>query len=31
LASISGIDLEDAILKKLEVNKKREWDSKDKR
>lgn len=31
LASISEIDLEDAILKKLEVNQKREWDSKDKR
>jgi NTP pyrophosphatase (non-canonical NTP hydrolase) len=27
LASVSGIDLEDAILKKLEVNDKREWDS----
>ena len=27
LASISGIDLEEAILKKLEVNAKREWDS----
>ena len=26
LASISGIDLEDAILKKIEVNKKRTWD-----
>jgi NTP pyrophosphatase (non-canonical NTP hydrolase) len=31
LASISGIDLEEAILKKLELNAKREWDSKDKR
>ena len=28
LASISGIDLEEAILKKLEVNAKREWDDK---
>ena len=27
LASISGIDLEEAILKKLEVNAGREWDS----
>ena len=27
LASISGIDLEEAILKKLEVNARREWDS----
>jgi len=26
LASISKIDLEDAILKKLEINAKREWD-----
>jgi NTP pyrophosphatase (non-canonical NTP hydrolase) len=26
LASVSGIDLEDAVLKKIEVNKKREWD-----
>jgi len=26
LASISGIDLEKAILDKIEVNKKREWD-----
>jgi NTP pyrophosphatase (non-canonical NTP hydrolase) len=26
LASVSGIDLEDAILKKIEVNKKRTWD-----
>ena len=26
LASVSGIDLEDAVLKKLEVNKTREWD-----
>ena len=25
LASIAGIDLEDAILKKLEINAKREW------
>ena len=31
LASISEIDLEDAILKKLEINTKREWDSKDKK
>jgi NTP pyrophosphatase (non-canonical NTP hydrolase) len=31
LASISRIDLEDAILKKLEINTKREWDSKDKK
>jgi 8-oxo-dGTP diphosphatase len=31
LASVSGIDLEDAILKKLEVNEIREWDSKDKK
>ena len=28
LASISGIDLEQAILKKLEVNASREWDNK---
>ena len=27
LASISEIDLEQAILKKLEINAKREWDS----
>jgi NTP pyrophosphatase (non-canonical NTP hydrolase) len=26
LASVSGIDLEQAILKKLEVNAKRDWD-----
>lgn len=26
LASISNIDLEEVILKKIEVNKKREWD-----
>jgi len=26
LASISGIDLEDAIIKKLSINSKREWD-----
>jgi NTP pyrophosphatase (non-canonical NTP hydrolase) len=26
LASVSGIDLEQAILKKLEVNARREWD-----
>jgi len=26
LASVSGIDLEDAVLKKIEVNKTREWD-----
>lgn len=26
LASVSGIDLEQAVLKKLEVNAKREWD-----
>lgn len=26
LASVTGIDLEQAILKKIEVNKKREWD-----
>ena len=30
LASITKIDLEDAILKKLEVNQKRDWDSEDK-
>jgi NTP pyrophosphatase (non-canonical NTP hydrolase) len=27
LASISGIDLEEAILKKLKLNARREWDS----
>lgn len=27
LSSVSGIDLEEAILRKLEVNKKRVWDS----
>jgi NTP pyrophosphatase (non-canonical NTP hydrolase) len=27
LASVSGIDLEEAVLKKIEVNKTREWDS----
>lgn len=26
LASITGIDLEDAVLKKLEINASREWD-----
>lgn len=26
LASISGIDLEEAVLKKIEVNKNRQWD-----
>ena len=26
LASVSGIDLEEAVLKKIEVNKTREWD-----
>ncbi len=26
LASVSGIDLEQAVLKKLEVNQSREWD-----
>ncbi len=26
LASISGIDLEEAVLKKIEVNKTRQWD-----
>ncbi|GAB4498899.1 MAG: nucleotide pyrophosphohydrolase [Anaerolineales bacterium] len=26
LASVSGIDLEDAVLKKIEVNKERSWD-----
>ena len=28
LASVSGINLEEAVLKKIEVNKKREWDVK---
>jgi 8-oxo-dGTP diphosphatase len=28
LASVSGIDLEDAVLKKIEVNKGRNWDVK---
>lgn len=28
LASVSGIDLEDAVLKKIEVNKGRSWDVK---
>lgn len=27
LASVSGIDLEEAVLKKIEVNKSREWDT----
>lgn len=27
LASVSGIDLETAVLKKIEVNKTREWDN----
>jgi NTP pyrophosphatase (non-canonical NTP hydrolase) len=27
LASVSGIDLENAVLKKIEVNKSREWDT----
>lgn len=27
LASVTGIDLEEAMLKKLEVNKTREWDN----
>ena len=27
LASVSGIDLEQAVLKKLEVNQSREWDT----
>jgi len=31
LASIAEIELEEAILKKLEVNEKREWDSKEKK
>jgi len=26
LASVTGVDLEEAMLKKLEVNRKREWD-----
>jgi NTP pyrophosphatase (non-canonical NTP hydrolase) len=26
LASVAGIDLEEAVLKKIEVNKSREWD-----
>ena len=26
LASVTGIDLEEAVLKKLEINKTREWD-----
>jgi NTP pyrophosphatase (non-canonical NTP hydrolase) len=26
LASVSGIDLEESVLKKIDVNKKREWD-----
>jgi NTP pyrophosphatase (non-canonical NTP hydrolase) len=29
LASVSGIDLEQAVLKKIEVNKKRTWDTDD--
>ena len=28
LASVSGIELEDAVLKKIEINKKRSWDEK---
>ena len=31
LASITEIDLEQAIQNKLEINEKREWDSKDKK
>ncbi len=31
LASIAEIDLEQAILEKLEINQNREWDSKDKK
>ncbi|MBI5825467.1 MAG: nucleotide pyrophosphohydrolase [Chloroflexi bacterium] len=31
LASISGIDLEAAVLKKIEVNKTREWDVEEKK
>lgn len=27
LASVSGIDLEEAVMKKLEVNRSREWDA----
>jgi 8-oxo-dGTP diphosphatase len=27
LASVSGVDLEQAVIKKLEVNSSREWDS----
>lgn len=27
LASVSGIDLEEAVLKKLEINQTREWDN----
>jgi NTP pyrophosphatase (non-canonical NTP hydrolase) len=30
LASVTGIDLEQAVLKKLEVNASREWDAEDK-
>ena len=30
LASVAGIDLEEAVLKKIEVNKTREWDVEDK-
>ncbi|MBM4426163.1 MAG: nucleotide pyrophosphohydrolase [Chloroflexi bacterium] len=26
LASVSGIDLEDSVLKKIEINKRRSWD-----
>lgn len=29
LASVSGIDLENAVLKKIEINKKRTWDDKE--
>jgi NTP pyrophosphatase (non-canonical NTP hydrolase) len=29
LASFSGIDLEEAVLKKLELNYRRQWDAKD--
>lgn len=29
LASVSGIDLEEAVLKKIEVNNTREWDKED--
>ncbi len=29
LASVSGIDLEEAVLKKIEVNKSRTWDTDD--